>query len=320
MLLKNIYIKKILVASIVIALISIFTIAYLSISNLESDDSQLLKSSQKVSKALVMRGLDQVERIFGSATYTPTPFDSSDFEYADLSHPYFERIRNDKRVAHFYHKRPIDFSDAISIREYLRDLFPHGVESSSFLNTNVLEMIDAAEHGERFLCGNISKMLVELIQAGGTQARTVGLQASHSGHVVVEMWSNQFNKWILLDPDYNVHYTNKSGVPLSAIELYGMSQDGHEIQTIKRITGNSKNTLHNSNTQIVEQFYRNGFAILFYNKWVDKNLPRRHPARSPSIMGFYVGKSEVDKFYYKHDADILDDEIITILYKKPSKH
>jgi len=189
-------------------------------------------------------------------------------------------------VAHFYSilTGTVDFSDAIDMQEYVRDLFPHGAESTDYLHTNVLEMIDATEQGEKFLCGDISKMLVQLIQAGGTQARTVGLQASHSGHVVVELWSNRFNKWVLLDPDYNVHYTNAAGTPLSAIELYNMSQDSRKIRDIKPVIGKSSNTMHKKDSNLVKLFYKNGFAVNFYNRWVEQNLPRRHPARSPSIM------------------------------------
>ena len=39
------------------------------------------------------------------------------------------------------------------------------------------------------------------------------------GHSVVEVWSHQFHKWVLLDPDLNVHY-QRGGVPLSALEIH----------------------------------------------------------------------------------------------------
>jgi hypothetical protein len=318
---KNSAIRKALIAFIIIAFIATSTMMFLAKRSISSDDPQFLITSQKISKSLIMRVLDKVESNFGSESYAPTPFDSPDFSYADLSHPYFETIREDKRVAHFYSNLTgvIDFSDAISMREYLRDLFPHGTASTSFININVLEMIDAAEQGGKFLCGNISKMLIQLIQAGGTQARTVGLQASHSGHVVVELWSKRFNKWVILDPDYNVHYTNTTGIPLSAIELYEMSQDSEHIKYIKPVTGKSSNTMHNSNSNLVELFYKNGIAINFYNRWVDKNLVRRNPARSPVIMSYYIGNSKIERLYYKHDSDVITDEVSSKLYMEPSE-
>ena len=327
MFLKNKKISKILFIFISIGVVFTLVIGGLAVSTISSEDPPLLTASKKISKSLIMRGFDQFENIFAAEIYTSTPFDSKNFEYVDLSHRYFQTVRNDKRVASFYTKsatyntkKYIDFSDAIGITEYLRDLFPHGRASKSFINANVLEMINVAEKGENFLCEDISKMLVQLIQAGGTQARTVGLKSTKSDHVAVEMWSNQFNKWILIDPDYNIHYTSANDVPLSVMELYVMSQDNNEIKTINRMRGNSSNTLHDDDTRLLESLYKNGFSIWFYNRRVDKNLPRRHPARSPSIMGFYVGKSELEKFYHKHGSHILDDKIKTMLYKNPSKY
>jgi len=319
--LKKNAIRKALIAFIIIAFIATSVIVFLAKRNITSDDPQLLITSQKLSKSLIMRVLDKVESNFSATNYAPTPFDSADFSYADLSHPYFEKIRNDKRVAHFYssEKDKIDIHDAISMREYLRDLFSHGTASKNYLHVNVLEMIDATENGEKFLCGNISKMLVQMIQAGGTQARTVGLQSSDSGHVVVELWSEKFDKWVVLDPDYNVHYTNTTGKPLSAIELYQMSQDSNIIKDIMRVPGKSVNTLYSNNSKLVEQYYKNGIAINYYNSWVDKDLPRINPARSPAIMGFYIGNSALERIYYKHDSEVITEEIGSILYMNPSK-
>ena len=319
--LKKNAIRKALIAFIIIAFIATSVIVFLAKRNITSDDPQLLITSQKLSKSLIMRVLDKVESNFSATNYAPTPFDSADFSYADLSHPYFEKIRNDKRVAHFYssEKDKIDIYDAISMREYLRDLFSHGTASKNYLHVNVLEMIDATENGEKFLCGNISKMLVQMIQAGGTQARTIGLQASDSGHVVVELWSENFDKWVMLDPDYNVHYTNTTSKPLSAIELYQMSQDSNIIKDIMRVPGKSVNTLYSNNSKLVEQYYKNGIAINYYNSWVDKDLPRINPARSPAIMGFYIGNSAVERIYYKHDSEVITEEIGSILYMNPSK-
>jgi transglutaminase-like putative cysteine protease len=44
-----------------------------------------------------------------------------------------------------------------------------------------------------------------------------------SGHEVCEVWSNQFNKWILMDPEGDLHYidpTLNNDVPLSMLELH----------------------------------------------------------------------------------------------------
>ena len=314
-------IKKYLLVFATLSFIIMLAIAYLATRMILSDDPPMLIASQKVSKTLIMRSFDSFEKYFGTKTYAPTPFDSPDFSYANLSHPYFEKIRNDKRVAHFYantsHDKPIDLSDALSMKEYLRNLFRHAESSKDYENAQVLEMIDAAQKGETFKCGNIVRMLAELIQAGGVQARTIELPGENNGHVVMEFWSKQFKKWVMLDPDYNVHYTNAAGIPLSSLEIHQMSQDNEKRKEITVVIGNSPNTLYKKNTNLVEKYYKNGVAIGFYNRWVDKNYPRRHPARSLAIMGYYVGKLNVEKLYYKHHSDVISKEAYLKLYGNP---
>jgi hypothetical protein len=302
-------IKKYLLVFATLSIVVMLTIGYLAMRMISSEDPPIFRASQKISKTMIMQGLDHIERYFGTEKYAPTPFDSTDFSYADLSHPYFEKIRSDKRVAHFYtdikQNNPIDFSDAIAMKEYLRNLFIHKEPSKGYENTHVLEMIDATTTGETFKCGNIARMLVELIQAGGTQARKIELSGAKNGHVVMEFWSKQWNKWIMLDPDYNVYYTDVAGMPLSSLEIYEMSQDKEKRKEITVFKGNSPNTLYNNDTDLVTSYYQNGVAICFYNRWVDKNLPRRNPARSPAIMGYYVGKLSVEKLYYNTIARLL---------------
>lgn len=314
--------KRILILSVSILVLFAFSIGYLAKRNIRHDDPQYLIASQKISKSLIMKGLDVFERNLGSKFYAPTPFDSPAFSYANMSDPYYEQVRKDERLTRFFKDREItvDLPEVISMMEYLRDLFPHGTASRNYLHTNVLEMIDAAEQGEKFLCGNISKMLVQLVHAGGTQARTIGLQSESSGHVVVEIWSNMFNKWVLLDPDYNVYYVNNAGVPLSAINLYEMSQNDSNAKAIRPVTGISENTLHKPDTNLVESYYKKGFTVNFYNRWVDQDLARHHPARSPVIMGYYIGNSTLESFYYKYDTNKLSDEIRSILYMNPSAY
>lgn len=319
MFLKNKMIRRCVLAFIIFSLILSSVLVYLSLQPILNEDSKLQQAAKLISKSFIMRIFDQYERLMGDAQYAPTPFDSKDFTYADLSSQNFEKITIDKRLVHFYsgNSLPIDFQDAVSMANFLRGLFQHGFPQKNYLYADVLEMLDAAEEGEKFLCGNISMMLAQMIQAGGTQARTVGLyDEQYNGHVVVEIWSRKFNKWAVVDPDYNIHYTNNSNIPLSAVELYKFARE-EKVDEVKRNVGNSPNTLHKSNTNLIDRFYRNGFIIDFYNKWIDANLPRRHPARSPAIMGYYVGDSWLRRIYNKHFSRTLNDDIVAILYANP---
>lgn len=82
------------------------------------------------------------------------------------------------------------------------------------------EVIAAGERGSRFWCETSARVTVEVATAMGWPARLV--TASKDGyqwdHALAEVWSNQFNKWFLVDTDYNIIYESK-GVPLSGFDL-----------------------------------------------------------------------------------------------------
>jgi alkaline phosphatase D len=145
-----------------------------------------------------------------------TPFDGPGYFYADLGHPYLARVRSDPRLASFYDRGPLDVDGVAEMADFLRDRFPHGAPTRDVDRANVLELLDAAERGESYLCGTISKMLVQLVQAGGGTARGMRLD----GHVVIEFWSPRWQKWVLIDPDTNVRFEDGDGTPLSVLDVH----------------------------------------------------------------------------------------------------
>ncbi|GJQ57439.1 MAG: hypothetical protein SCALA701_02400 [Candidatus Scalindua sp.] len=274
----------------------------------------------RISKSIVMRGFHTYFTLFSEeGAYTATPFDGTEFRYVDLNHPFFSKIRKDKRISHLYkNNRQIDFYKAVFMANFLRDLFPHGPPHKSYYRDSVLEMMDAAENGEKFLCADISKMLAQLIQASGNQARIVSLSNSKGkAHVVLEMWSNHFNKWAIIDADYNVYYQDDKNIPLSALELYQIANSKNQMNKVKRVAGNSLNTLHTSNTKLIETLYKEGFTIWFYNKWIESDFSRWHPARSPHNMGFYLGNSALLRFCYRLSNSSETQDLRNIVYAPP---
>jgi hypothetical protein len=57
----------------------------------------------------------------------------------------------------------------------------------------------------------------------GCQARYIDLVDLYNDgrrtHFTVEVWSNEYKKWVVMDPSYNVYF-RRNGVPLNAVELH----------------------------------------------------------------------------------------------------
>lgn len=293
-------------------------------TNLTVSNRHRLKSGHNYSNyndfkelfCLLVDTSDGVYKNYLNVSYGPQPLDK-DFKWENLNHHYYKEIRNDMRIKHFYNNKSYGLNDYIEMKEFLRDLFQHGISSKSYLNSNLIEMLDAAERGEKFLCTDISKMLAQMILASGSQARLVSLSTLEGkGHTVLEYWSETFDKWVLLDSDYNVYYTDLDSIPLNGLELYNFSKKNEKVLKHK---GKSINTLFNSNTKLYEQMYRYGVAIDFYNKWVSKNYNRANPERSPVNSNIYVGEQKIRKIYYANDFDLENKKIVNLILRSPNK-
>lgn len=87
-------------------------------------------------------------------------------------------------------------------------------------------------------CGQYSYLLADALKSfGHYSVRYVELEsAAGESHFAVEAWSNQWNKWVLLDPTYDAHYLDATGRPLSALELHEAWVGGRkaEVRAVER--------------------------------------------------------------------------------------
>jgi hypothetical protein len=87
-----------------------------------------------------------------------------------------------------------------------------------------LEILAANDAGNTFFCAHYGDLFVSAAASMGWVDRAMALRRpDHIGsgsteHTSTEIWSNQYRKWIMLDPTFAM-YVEKDGVPLSAYEL-----------------------------------------------------------------------------------------------------
>jgi hypothetical protein len=66
------------------------------------------------------------------------------------------------------------------------------------------------------------------------------------GHYATEVWSDDYQKWVFMDPLYNWHFTLE-GLPLSAVELHDLwKQDA--LGTLKKWGNNCEKLDHDSSS------------------------------------------------------------------------
>lgn len=115
-----------------------------------------------------------------------------------------------------------DYEGMLRLGAWVGTRFDHGESplpggSESF---EPVALVEAGSRGDRFLCHIAAKLTVYAATSLGWGARlgTASRDPYDAEHGYPEVWSNELEKWVLLDTDYNSVWESK-GVPLSAFEL-----------------------------------------------------------------------------------------------------
>ena len=145
-----------------------------------------------------------------------------------------------------------------------------------------------------------------MCMAYGWQARFVNC----TGHEVIEVWNDEFGKWIFMDADYQNIYTydSESGEPLDMLELHKRYLDyyfpGHTLEwlqdkiTCMKLKENppksvKPGSLTHHKDQELTGFINAGFMRMIpRNNWYEKPYPRPlahgHGAFCPFPWGGYI--------------------------------
>ncbi len=210
------------------------------------------------------------------------------FRCADPDSAYNRRVRSDPRLVWLRDVQPHRIESYAAMMDWLRSRFEHGAYSRpsdlSSAGFHLLEMLDAAERGERFLCGAVAKMMIQLVQAAGGFGRRVSLaDPEGSGHVVTELWieePGEPGRWVVFDPDYNVWFSDASGRPLSALDLHRHAISG-TAEEVTAHAGTSPNTLYAEPLHDLLLAHFDMVAWSSLANWASVELPSWHPRRHP---------------------------------------
>lgn len=103
----------------------------------------------------------------------------------------------------------------------LRSTTIHGQDFREDIYSKPDEFLSLAKKGKRLTCRHFSIAYVGLASLKGYTSRVLGLSQTGDrfNHAVVEIYSPDLGKWVMIDPDFNITYRHK-GVPLSAAELH----------------------------------------------------------------------------------------------------
>lgn len=200
------------------------------------------------------------------------------FVYESTDLPYLRELRARYHFDEIVRGARDEYQAMLALGAWVGTRWDHGTDPLTGTRQvcDPIAVIEAGRQGEKYWCQIAAVTMVHAATAMGWQARLVTL--SRDGytweHAVAELWSNEFDKWFVVDTDFNVVY-ERAGVPLSAFELDrdGLAlQRGHEL-TVRPIAP-AKPSLPLTDLM---PFYRY-VHIDMRNDWCSRKLPRGSPA------------------------------------------
>lgn len=128
-----------------------------------------------------------------------------------------------------------DFDKALNLLNWISsNIYHYGSYDNHVTNTAMELFKYALGKGEKngINCRSLSIALTECLLAIGIKARTVYIMPfspyDFDNHVVCEAWIAELDKWVMLDPTYNLYATHNN-VPLSILELRSLLAQQEEI-------------------------------------------------------------------------------------------
>ena len=199
-----------------------------------------------------------------------------EFDYQPYDEKKLKGLREKYKIDEKISSAKREFDKIILIKEWLNSYMKFGIPHDVDYNFNALDILERAEKGDTFFCSEYSTTYIELLASIGVTARYVGL---FKGHAVSEVWSDDYDKWIVIDPTYNIYY-EENGIPLNALELHN-AWVNNKWKDIKVAFGNKNREIEKYPYKLID--YYADFFIRMRNDWLTNLYPRWH-AKSNSIM------------------------------------
>jgi hypothetical protein len=169
-------------------------------------------------------------------TFTNDLNDQIKFVYSDTTGNLFLRqLREEYNLLELIKDCPTDLKKLFEIVNWTSKQWKHSGQNTPSAN-DALTILKEASEGKRFRCVEYGIVLCSALNSIGLKARVLALKTKTvetekygAGHVLTEVFLQDFGKWTIADGQFNlVPFSN--GKPLNAIEFQDVIVTGKEIK------------------------------------------------------------------------------------------
>lgn len=141
--------------------------------------------------------------------------------FQQLNEPVLARLASREHLRDLIAGVPRQFDQMVRVQDWVNAQWADGTPDP-YPPWDALTVLDWIRSGRTGgFCGQYAQVFLQSLAALGFTARYVeiGSRQNPYAHYVTEVWSNDFDKWVMMDADYNLHFERNS-VPLSALEIH----------------------------------------------------------------------------------------------------
>ena len=125
-----------------------------------------------------------------------------------------EKLRRDNHLDDVVAPGSNEFEKQLLLMEWVHQQIEYGDPDTHGKVRDPLELLNLSRKGTVLYCECFASLYISSSASLGWVARPIDIPT----HSFTEIWSNQYHKWIMMDPNGNF-YAELRGVPLSAYEL-----------------------------------------------------------------------------------------------------
>lgn len=148
-----------------------------------------------------------------------------EFYYSDtLKNEYLSELKNKYSIELLVNGEDNDIGKILNILEWTSKQWKHN-GSNNPTKQDALTILKEAHEGKQFRCVEYGIVATATFNSIGIPARTLGLKTRDvekvmrgAGHVVSEVYSKELDKWIFIDPQFNIMPTLNE-IPLNGVEF-----------------------------------------------------------------------------------------------------
>ncbi len=146
-------------------------------------------------------------------------YPSVEWEWEKWNRPEFREVRERENLDEVIAGSRTQFDAQVKLLDYVARRWKHSTVFPEYPGWDALSILDRIDYkGAGGYCITFNNLLGGMCMAYGWQARIVNCVI----HEVVEVWNDDYGKWIFFDADYVNHYNYdaETGEPLGMLELH----------------------------------------------------------------------------------------------------